>query len=94
MPGTFHLEITGDPLEKDSIDKFTTRLIPRLQTFSPGYTLNVYNFMGISFRIVIKGIPLQFDYLDNLISSLKLYINKYLRNWTYTMKVNYVERER
>jgi len=92
MPGTFHLEITGNPLEKDSIDKFTNRLVPRLQTFSPGYTLNIYNFMGKSFRFEIEGVPSRFDYIDNLVNSLKLYIDKYLRKWEYTMEVNYIER--
>ena len=92
MPGTFHLQVIGNPLEKDSIDKFINRLIPRLQTFSPGYTLDVYNFKGITFRFEIEGVPSRFDYIDNLVNSLKLYIAKYLRKWEYTMEVNFIER--
>jgi len=92
MPGTFHLQVIGNPLDKDSIDKFTNRLVPRLQTFAPGYDLDVYNFKGITFRFEIEGVPMKFDYLDNLLNSMKLYIDKYLRKWEYKMEVNFIER--
>lgn len=91
MPGEFVINISGDQIEAGAFDKLINKMKPRLEVFAPGYEINVTTFARIRYRIEITGIPQRFDYLDNLVKSMKIYILKYLKNWEYTVEVKFVE---
>lgn len=91
LPGTFVINISGDQIETGAFDKLFNQLMPRFETFAPGYEVNVVTFARISYRMEIMGEPKRFDYLDNLEKSIKLYIVKYLKDWKYDIKVKFVE---
>lgn len=91
MPGTFVLNMTGRPLKTGAVDILLGILKSRFEKFSPDHEVNIIHFGRISFRIEVSGTPEKFDYLDNMMKSVKLYIERYLSNWEYDITVKYTE---
>lgn len=91
MPGEFIIEISGKERERGGFEKLVNMLKPRLETFAPGYVIDIYNFARINFRIVIIGKPTRFDYVDNFQKSMKINLFKYLRYWEYNISVKFEE---
>jgi len=92
MAGTFTIQITGDVLKPGYQQIFISVIRPRLDRFSTDYDVKVTGFLRKSYRIEVEGTPDNFDYIDNLIDSIKLHIIKYLRKWAFSVKVNLTER--
>lgn len=91
MPGEYKINITGDRKETGAFGKLINQLRPRVEIFSPGSEINIYSFANISYRIEISGVPSRFDFLDNLVKSMVLYIEQNLINWEYSVQVKYIE---
>lgn len=91
MPGEYFINISGENLEEGAFEKLITQLKPRLEIFSPGYEINIYSFAGIKHRLEITGVPKRFDFVDNLIKSMKVYMGKYTGKWEYDIIVKFIE---
>ena len=92
MAGTFELIMNGDPITEGGAQVMVNILRSRFGTFSSDHTVDLIHFAGISYRIVVKGTPDNFDYLDNMMKAVNLYIPRYLRKWHYELEVNFRER--
>lgn len=92
MENTFLLKIEGDILNPGDQQLLINAIRPRIEHFSPDHEINVYGFLRSSYRIEVEGTPENFDYVDNMLSSVKLYIRRYLRNWKFVLNVSILER--
>lgn len=91
MPGEFKINISGQKKAAGAFDKLVNQLKPKVAIFSPGYEINIYSFAQLNYRIEISGVPSRFDYIDNLVKSMKMYLDQYLINWEYSVQVKYIE---
>jgi len=92
MPGTFAIQITGEIVKPGDQLVLINILRPRLDKFATDYEINIHGFLRKSYRIEIEGVPLHFDYVDNLIATIKLHVVKYLKYWTFNIKIDLIER--
>lgn len=91
MPSTFELAIVGNMIKPGDAETLVKILTSRFEIFAPDHKVSVYHFMRIKYRVIVDGTPERFDYLDNMIKSVKTYTPKYFRNWGYSIKVKFVE---
>lgn len=91
MPGEFKISINGDPEKEGGFDKLMNLLEPRFEVFAPGYKSSVYSFARVYYRYEVTGVPKRFEVLDNLVKSMKIGIEKYLKNWAYEIEVKFIE---
>lgn len=91
MPGEYILNISGQQKKHGAFEKLVSQLRPRIETFAPGSEINLFNFARLNFRIQITGVPSRFDFIDNLVKSMKGYIIENLRKWKYDITVSYID---
>ena len=91
MPGQFKINISGQEIERGNFNKLVNIMQPRLRVFAPGSEINLYDFARLNYRIEIIGEKMKFDMLDNVVKTMKQYIEKYLRRWKYDIEINYIE---
>lgn len=92
MPGSFTIQITGEIVKPGDQTVLINILRPRIDKFATDYEIDIYGFLRKSYRIEVKGVPLHFDYVDNLLASIKLHVVKYLRYWTFKIEIDLIER--
>ena len=91
MTTSFLINISGTPISTGGYDILVKQLQKRIEIFSPGAEINIYNFAGLNKRLEITGEITFFQNIDNFVKSMKLYIERQLKFWMYTVQVSYVE---
>ena len=93
MAGTVKIQIQGFVKASGDQQVLINVLRPRVERFAKDYNISLFGFLRTSYRIEIVGTPSNFEYIDNLIAAINLHVKKYMKKWSYNIKVNYLERE-
>ncbi len=88
---TFILEINGDLKRNWQAENFLNVLLPRISIFAKDVKSD-YSLFALSFvRLHYQGIPVHMENLDNMMRSVKYYIEKYLIKYDINLVVKYRE---
>jgi len=93
VSGTFKIQILGEVKAAGDQQVLINVLRPRVEQFAKDYDFTLFGFLRTSYRIEITGTPSNFEFIDNLIKAINLHIRKYMKAWSYSLIVNYLERE-
>jgi len=93
VAGKFGIDIYGLEKKGGDYEKFKGIMRSVIGKFAYGHQWKKYYKIPRR-RIVIYGTPGRMDYLDNVVKSLRDNLNKYFRNWSFKIVVNYVEERK